>query len=115
MNSKNLPVVLGVTGLAVAWWYAKRQTAQLNAILSALPANPAPLTSRQIGDGYLDPITGGTGMAPIVVDRHSGDMTTPYGTDLILGAVDPFDPSIPYLPDVQPQNIDLINQARSEM
>lgn len=112
MTNKHLPIVLSVLGLAAAWYFAKKQSAQLSALLGHFPQAPAGLLpSRQIGDGYLPPIgilpssTIGNGYvdltsghAPLVIDPATGDIVPSLGTDLVLQAIDPFDPTLQTLP-----------------
>lgn len=90
-------VVLGIVGVAV--WYVTRQLSAAG--VSTVAQNPAPLPSRQIGVGYLDPITGGLGIAPIRTDQATGDTLAPLGTDLLLPAIDPYDPSLFAVPDLE--------------
>lgn len=96
MNSKHLPIVLSLLGLAAAWYWSRKQAAELAAIAAGIAQQPT-LPSRQIGNGYISPI------APIIVDRATGEASAPYGTDLLL---DPDDPAFGFmadsLPDVQP-------------
>lgn len=90
--NKNLPVILGVAGLLAAWYWSRRNAAQLAAIAAGIAQQPV-LPSRQIGVGYINPI------APIVIDRATGEASAPYGTDLLL---DPDDPAFAFMSDGLP-------------
>lgn len=99
MNSNKLAIALGAAGLLAAWHFSRRQSAALAQLAASIPQQPV-LPSRTIGSGYIDPI------APIVVDRVTGEVSAPYGTDILL---DPSDPAWAYmgasvdgLPNVQP-------------
>lgn len=97
-----IPLMLAAIGLLAAWYWNRQQSIALAALAASVPQAPV-LPSTQIGEGYIGPI------APLVVDRVNGDVTVPFGTDLIL---DPSDPAWEYmgasiggLPNVTPQGM----------
>lgn len=83
--------VIALAGIVLAWFWSKRTSDQL----TALAQSPGlVLPSRQIGSGFVGPIAGFDPRpisAPMSVDEH-GQASAPYGTDLVLGAIDPYDP-----------------------
>lgn len=114
MKKNQLAIVLALVGAAALWYVSRRSNMGTAANPFATAQNPAPvLPSRQIGSGYIDAITGGTGMAPISVNPYTGDATAPLGTDLILPAVDPLDPSLYGVPTWDVQVPDLESGASS--
>lgn len=81
MNRNHITIALALLGLGAAWYWSRRQSAQLAGILRALPQNPAPVGFQREGQ-------------PLYAVSEDGDMSAPYGTDLILPGIDPFDPTL---------------------
>jgi hypothetical protein len=139
LKQRDAAVAIGLVGLVAAWWWNKRNAGALASIAARLPGAPSSvlpsrqvgtgyvdpiwggtglsgvLPSAQVGRGYLDPITGGTGLPGVRVDPSTGDVSAPYGTDLMLPVVDPYDPALAQMPNVSPVNGDLIDAARADM